>query len=153
MGAPPLRRDLLLGTLTGALANAGIAAAHSLRARGGRDSLTFAGLVIVPSALAEDWLVNSTGKLRPHSQPQVRGVPVPAFCGWYTIVYASASLADRLLGRAGLPPSARRWATPLGAALLATSLDLIFDPYCLAQGLWEWRDGGPYAIAVAGPNG
>lgn len=152
MAASPLRRDLLAGTLAGALANAGLAAAHSLRTRGARDTLTLAGLILGPAALAEGWLVNRTGKLRHRSQPQVFGIPIPAFCGWYTIIYASESLTERLLDRAGLPDSARHWATPLGAALLATSLDLIFDPYCLAQGLWEWRDGGPYAAEVAGPN-
>jgi hypothetical protein len=39
------------------------------------------------------------------------------------------------------------------AALAATSLDLLLDPFGLDLGLWEWSSDGPYASEVKGPNG
>jgi hypothetical protein len=38
-------------------------------------------------------------------------------------------------------------------ALVATSLDLLLDPFGLDLGLWEWSEDGPYAPEVKGPNG
>jgi hypothetical protein len=40
-----------------------------------------------------------------------------------------------------------------GAALAATSLDLLLDPAGLDLGLWQWSVDGPYAAEVEGPSG
>ena len=41
----------------------------------------------------------------------------------------------------------------LGTVLVATSLDLLVDPFGLDLGLWEWNNDGPYATDIEGPNG
>jgi hypothetical protein len=41
----------------------------------------------------------------------------------------------------------------LTVALVATSLDLLLDPFGLDLGLWEWSEDGLYAPEVKGPNG
>ena len=64
---------------------------------------------------------------------------LPALAGRYTITYA-AGVVERRRRR-------------LRTAPLTTGLALNLDPYCFDRALWEWRDGGPYAAEVAGPNG
>ena len=36
---------------------------------------------------------------------------------------------------------------------MATSLDLLLDPFGLDHGLWEWSGDGAYATEIEGPNG
>src|SRR5688572_11072356 len=138
--APWLGWASLLGTLV----NAALALRHSLRARGGWGTALFAALGIGLPTLGEWYAVNVDRSIRHHSQPRVRGVPVNAALGWWTIASATQALTDELLARAGASAAVRRWSTPVGTALVAASLDLVLDPFGLANGYWEWRDGGTY---------
>lgn len=153
MRARPLDPRLNAGMAFGALVNIGLTIAQSLRTRGPRGAAVFAALGLgVPSAA--EWLaINVSKELRHHSRPQLAGVPLNATAGWYTIAYATFTLTEHLLERAGASARVRRWAAPIGTALLATSLDLLLDPYGLAHGMWEWRDDGPYAAEIIGVNG
>lgn len=150
-GAIPRWLDAL--SLLGSVVNAVLALRHSLRARGECGTAIFAALGLGLPATFEWHAVNVDRSLRHHGQPQVRGVPANALLSWWTIASVSQTLSDDLLARAGASAAARRWATPVGTALVATSLDLVLDPFGLANGYWEWRDGGPYAREIAGPNG
>jgi uncharacterized membrane protein len=147
--APWLGWSSLLGTV----ANAALALRHSLRARGGVGTALFAALGLGLPTLGEWYAVNIDRSIRHHSQPQARGVPVNAALGWWTIASATHALTDDLLARAGASARVRRWSIPVGTALVATSLDLVLDPFGLANGYWEWRDGGTYARDIVGSNG
>jgi uncharacterized membrane protein len=144
--------DPLAGTLH-ALAQTGLTLTHSLRARGGRRTIELAALAFGLPALAEHQLVNRFELLRHHAQPQMQGVPLLALLSWYNVTYPSFALVEGLLAAAPLSPSARRWATPVGSALVATSIDLLLDVVGLEQGIWEWSADGPYAPEISGPNG
>jgi uncharacterized membrane protein len=153
MMSKALNPSLGAATFLGALLNAALALRHSQQVRGGWGTALFAALGLGLTTLGEWYAVNVDRGIRHHSQPQVLGVPVNAALGWWTIASASHVLTDELLARAGASAAVRRWSTPVGTALVATSLDLVLDPYGLANGYWEWRDGGPYASDIAGPNG
>jgi len=104
-------------------------------------------------AVAEYLAVNVTKVVRHHSRPQVLGVPIAALMSWFAITYAAYASVERVLGpiRSG---TGRRHhlAQSLSTAAVATSLDLLLDPYGLEQGLWEWNIPGSYALDVVGPN-
>jgi uncharacterized membrane protein len=151
--ARSLHPRLAAGLAFGSLVNTEFALAHSLRTRGRRGATVFAALGLGVPTLAEWLAINVSKQLRHHSRPQLAGVPLNATAGWYTIAYATFTLSERLLTRAGAGARVRRWATPAGTALLATNLDLLLDPYGLASGMWEWRDDGPYAPEIVGLNG
>ncbi len=140
-------------TLFGTTLNAALALGHSLRARGGRRTAIFAALALGLPTLAEWHAVNIDRGLRHHTRPQLGGVPLGAALGWCVIASATHALVEDLLAGTEIDAATRRWATPVGAALVATSLDFALDPLGLALGLWEWRDGGPYAREITGPNG
>jgi putative membrane protein len=146
-----LSRDLIQPAAVAAVA--ACALAHSLRTRGLRRSAVFVALGLGLPALGEHHAVRVQRSLRHHMQPQVRGVPLPALLGWYGITYATYALSGSILE--GRKRSGRRadFPTPVMTALLATDLDLLLDAYGLDRGLWEWRDGGPYAAEIAGANG
>jgi uncharacterized membrane protein len=144
---------LAAGLALGAVVNTGFAVVHSLRTRGRRGTAVFAALGLGVPTLAEWLAINVAKQLRHHSRPQLAGVPLNATTGWYSIAYATFTLSERLLTRAGASARVRRWAAPACTALLSTSLDLLMDPYGLASGMWEWRDDGPYATEVVGLNG
>lgn len=140
-------------TLLGSLAAAGLALRHSLAARGARRTARFAALALGLPSLAEWYAVNIDRGLRHHTRPRLAGVPLGAALGWWAIGSATHGLVEAALAGAGVGDRARRWLAPPGTALVATGLDLALDPFGLALGLWEWRDGGPYAREIAGPNG
>jgi uncharacterized membrane protein len=108
----------------------------------------FAALGLGVGATGEYLAINRARRLRHHTRPQVRGVPVGAVLAWYTIMYAAFATMQTVISRRHWP-----WAVPLGAATLATSLDLVLDCYGLDAGLWEWATDGPYARELVGPNG
>jgi uncharacterized membrane protein len=139
--------------LLGTVVNAALALRHSLRARGGWGTALFAALGLGLPTLGEWYAVDIDQSIRHHSKPQVLGMPVNAVLSWWAITSATHALTDDMLARAGAGATARRWSTPVGTALVATSLDLVLDPFGLANGYWEWRDGGTYARDIAGPNG
>lgn len=135
------------------LAIGGGALAHSLWSRGPRRTAIFAGIGLGLPALAEYTGVSRFRLVKHHTQPQVAGVPLAALVGWYTITYATYALLEGILPRLGVRGLAQRFALPAATALVATDLDALLDVFGLASGLWEWRDGGPYAAEVIGPNG
>jgi Carotenoid biosynthesis protein len=149
----PIAPRLNVASLLGSITNAALTLRHSLRVRGGRNTAIFAALSIGLPSLGEWYSINIDGGVRHHSGPQVRGVPVHASVAWWTIASATHALTEDLLGRLGASAAVRRWATPVGSALIATSLDLVIDPYGLANGFWEWRDDGVYAREITGANG
>ncbi|MFN8541843.1 MAG: carotenoid biosynthesis protein [Thermomicrobiales bacterium] len=140
-------------SLLGSAVNAGLALRHSLRARGARNTAIFAALGIGLPTLGEWYAVNIDRTLRHHSGPQLRGVPLNASVAWWTIASATLAVTEEIVARGGASEAVRRWATPVGSALVATSLDLVLDPYGLANGFWEWRDDGAYAREITGANG
>lgn len=132
-----------------ALLLSGLSFVHSLRARGLRRTLLFAGPGLGLPILGEYLAVNVLKLLRHRTEPGVAGVPVAIALGWYNVGYNVFAVTQHLLTRAG---ERERLAAPV-AALAATDLDLLLDVCGLDLGLWEWRDGGPYAPEVEGPNG
>lgn len=135
------------------LLSAGLIAGQSVRTRGVRRTAVFAALGLGLPALAEAYAVTLRRDLRHHMQPQLKGVPLNAILGWYTITYAVFSLLESIGIRHGLDRHVQRWVLPPSTAAVATSLDLILDCVGLDLGLWEWSQGGPYAPEVVGPNG
>jgi uncharacterized membrane protein len=125
--------------------------AHSVRARGWRRSLLLLALGTALPVVAEYTAINRQGLLRHHVEPQVKNVPLFVVGGWYLCVYATYAMLERVLADAGLRGS--RALLPLSTALVAADFDLLADAFGLDQGLWEWRDGGPYAAEIAGVNG
>jgi uncharacterized membrane protein len=126
---------------------------HSIATRRARRSLLFAALGGGVGAVAEYLAVNVTEVVRHHSRPQVLGVPIAALLSWFAITYAAYASIERVLGPIQ-PGTGRRHqlAHSLATAAVATSLDLLLDPYGLEQGLWEWNIPGSYALDVVGPN-
>ena len=135
------------------LLSAGLIAGQSVRTRGVRRTAVFAALGLGLPALAEAYAVTLRRELRHHMQPQLKGVPLNAILGWYTITYAVFSLLESIGRRHGLNRRVPHRVLPPSTAAVATSLDLILDCVGLDLGLWEWSQGGPYAPEVVGPNG
>lgn len=146
------RNRMLAAMTAGALTGMGLTLVHSLWSHGPRRTAAFAALGLGLPLASEFVGVNVVRAVRHHTFPQVRGVPLVAVA-WYTIGYAAHTVVEGLLARASVGARARRWALPAGTAVLATNLDLILDCFGLDLGLWEWRDGGPYAREIVGPNG
>jgi uncharacterized membrane protein len=145
----PSTPQVVIGTLGSTV----LSLFHSLQTQGPQRTAVFAGLGLSIPIAAEFVGVNIARALRHHTQPQAFGVPLAAALGWYNITYATFGVVERLSHIIGVLPSQRRWALPLGTALVATSLDLVLDCYGLDQGLWEWTEDGVYATDITGPNG
>jgi putative membrane protein len=126
---------------------AAVALGTSLAIRGWRRSLRVLAAAMLVSAAAELLAIRGARVLRHHSRPQVVGLPLLIPLGWYAYVAPAYGLAQAACGRRGAA------AVAAATALLATATDLANDPWGLASGYWEWRDGGPYLRAVVGPNG
>ncbi len=125
----------------------------SLRTRGPARTLLFAVLGIGIPVTFEYYSTNIRSMLTHHLQPQVRRVPVGIAFAWYFIGYNAFAMIESLAVQAGLPASYRRLVLPGATALTATSFDLVTDVAFLDQGYWEWKEGGPYAREISGPNG
>jgi uncharacterized membrane protein len=134
-------------------ATAALNLASSARVRGGRRTAVFFALGAGLPTAAEFLLTDVFGVLRHNVGPKVRGVPVTIPLFWYGVNHASFSIAESALDRLVRDEERRREYLPLGAAAVATSLDLLLDCYGLDQGLWEWSDGGAYAGEIEGANG
>ncbi len=136
-----------------AFLGSGLSVAHSLRARGLRRTLLFAGLGLGIPFVGEYLAINVLKLLRHRTHPKLGGVPVAIALGWYNVGYGTFAMMESILSRTrsggGKPGSALSPAT----ALAATSLDLLVDPFGLDLGLWEWSGDGRYAAEVVGPNG
>jgi uncharacterized membrane protein len=136
-----------------AIVMAGLSTAHSLRARGLRRTLLFATLGYAIPVLGELLAVNVLRVLRHHTELQLKGVPLAVALGWYNVAYGTLVVVESILNRADPNKEQRSWTLSLGTALVATSLDLLVDPFGLDLGLWEWSGDGAYATEIEGPNG
>ena len=132
---------------------AGLSFAHSLRVRGLRRTLLFAALGSAIPILGELLAINVLKLLRHHVRPQVAGVPLAVGLGWYNVTYGAFSMVESILDVSGPREVERSRTLVPGAALAATSLDLLLDPAGLDLGLWQWSADGPYAAEVEGPGG
>jgi uncharacterized membrane protein len=120
---------------------------NSLAIRGVRRSLTLLGISLAVATAGEVLGIRVARSLRHHSRPQVGGLPVLLPLAWYAAVAPAYGLAQGALGkRSGA-------AVAVATALLATATDLANDPFGLASGYWEWRDGGSDLSDVRGANG
>jgi uncharacterized membrane protein len=126
---------------------------HSLRARGLRRTLLFATLGIAIPVLGEHLAVNALKKLRHHVRPQLGGVPLAIALAWYNVSYSTFAVMESVLDTTDTHGGKKSRALAPAASLAATSLDLLLDPAGLDLNLWQWRDDGPYAAEVEGPNG
>ena len=131
----------------------GLNFAHSLRARGLRRTLLFAGPGLGLPIFGEYLAVNVLKLLRHRTKPEFAGVPVAIALGWYNVGYGTFAMMESILNRTGSNGGKPDRVLPPATALAATSLDLLMDPCGLDLGLWEWNGDGRYAAEVAGPNG
>ena len=131
----------------------GLSVAHSLRARGLRRTLLFAGPGLGLPILGEYLAINALKLLRHRTEPELAGVPVAVALGWYNVGYGTFAMMESILSRTGSGGGKPGRALPPATALAATSLDLLMDPCGLDLGLWEWSGDGRYAAEVVGPNG
>jgi uncharacterized membrane protein len=132
---------------------AALSVVHSLQTQGLRRTLLFAVLGNAIPILGELVAVNVLKVLRHHVRPQVGGVPLAIALLWYNVGYGT--IAMMISTTNGPDPHKGRESPALApaAALAATSLDLLLDPFGLDLGLWEWSGDGQYASEVKGPNG
>ncbi len=128
----------------GPLTLAALALGSTWAIRGPRRSLPLPAIAGTIVAGGEALAIRGTRTLRHHSQPQIGELPVliPLLC--YTYVAPCYGLAQAAVAERG--PEA----VSLVTALLATATDLANDPYGLASGFWEWRDGEPYMADIVG---
>jgi uncharacterized membrane protein len=136
-----------------ALLGIGLSVAHSLRARGPRRTLHFAGPGLGLPILGEYLAINALKLLRHRTEPGFAGVPAAVALGWYNVGYGTFAMMESILRRTGSGGSKPGRALPPATALVATSLDLLMDPCGLDLGLWEWSGDGRYASEIVGPNG
>jgi uncharacterized membrane protein len=136
-----------------ALIVAGLSFTHSLRVRGLRLTLLFAALGSAIPILGELVAINVLKLLRHHVRPQVAGVPLAVALGWYNVTYGTFTMMESILDVSGTREVERSRTLAPGAALAATSLDLLLDPAGLDLGLWQWSADGSYAAEVVGPGG
>lgn len=141
------------GITAQALVGTSLSLAHSLWTRGFRRTLLFGLLGHTVPILGEYLAVNVVKLLRHHVQPQAKGIPLAVALGWYNVGYGTFAMMESLLNRTRLDEADRSRSLCLGTALVATSLDLLVDPFGLDLGLWEWRSDGSYATEIEGPNG
>ncbi len=123
---------------------------HSLRTRGLRRTLLFAALGNGIPILGELLAIHVLKVIRHHIQPQISGVPLAIALGWYNVGHGTLAIVNGAFND-GDEPRVRKSLVP-AVALVATSFDLLLDPFGLDLGLWEWGEGGPYASEVKGPN-
>lgn len=146
----PRVSKILLGA--GAL-SAALNFVDSVRARG---PMRAAALFVLSTGLAafgEVLITGPFGLLRHRTSPRVMGAPISILLLWYNVICGSHVATERALAKLPLDEIQRREALPLGTALVATSLDLVTDPFGLDSGFWEWKIDGAYAPEVQGPNG
>jgi uncharacterized membrane protein len=125
----------------------------SARTRGPLRAATLFVLSIGLPAFGEVLVTGPLGLLRHRTKPRIGGVPVAILLLWYNVICGSHAATERALLRLPLDTSRRREALPVSTALVATSLDLLMDPFGLDNGLWEWKVDGAYAPEVVGNNG
>ncbi|MGB3632947.1 MAG: carotenoid biosynthesis protein [Rubrobacteraceae bacterium] len=136
-----------------ATATAALNLADSVRTRGPLRTATLFALSTALPAFGEVMVTGPLGLLRHRTKPRVRGVPVVILLLWYNVICGAFAATQRSLTGSPLRKSQRHEMLPLTTALVATSLDLVTDPFGLDAGLWEWKVDGAYAPEVVGQNG
>ena len=136
-----------------AAASATLNLADSAHKRGPLHAATLFLLATGLSASGEVLVTGPFGLLRHRTKPRIRGVPVAILLFWYNVICGAHAATECTLARLPLDGPRRREAAPILTALVATSLDLILDPFGLDAGLWEWKVDGSYAPEVVGRNG
>jgi uncharacterized membrane protein len=127
--------------------------ADSIRTRGPLRATTLFALSTGLPALGEALVTGPLDLLRHRTKPRVGGIPIAILLLWDNVICGAHAATERVLARSSLNGVQRREALPLGTALVATSLDLIVDPFGLDAGLWEWKIDGAYAPEILGSNG
>ncbi|CAN5633804.1 hypothetical protein BH24ACT22_BH24ACT22_10490 [soil metagenome] len=146
---PRISRLLLAHATTTATLNL----ADSVRTRGSLQTATLFALSTALPAFGEVVVTGPLGLLRHRTKPCVKGVPVAILLLWYNVICGAHAATERSLVRSPLRDGRRHEMLPLSTALVATSLDLVTDPFGLDAGLWEWKVDGAYATEVVGENG
>ncbi len=141
------------GITAQALVGTSLSLAHSLWTRGLRRTLLFGLLGHTMPVLGEYSAVNVVKVLRHHVEPQAKGIPLAVALGWYNVGYGTFAMMESILNGTQFDAAERSRSLWLGTALVATSLDLLVDPFGLDLGLWEWKSDGSYATEIKGPNG
>lgn len=127
--------------------------ADSVRTRGPLRAATLFALSTGLPAFGEALITGPFQLLRHRTKPRITGAPISILLLWYNVIRGSHTATERVLTRLPLDERQRREALPLSTALVATSLDLVMDPFGLDNGLWEWKIDGAYAREVVGYNG
>ena len=127
--------------------------ADSTRTRGPLRAATLFALATGTAAFGEVLITGPFGLLRHRTKPRLKGVPISILLLWYNIICGSHAATERILAMLPLGERQRREALPPGTALVATSLDLLVDPFGLETGLWEWKVDEAYASGIVGNNG
>lgn len=139
------------------LLGAALNLADSARTRGPLRTATLFALSTGLPTFGELLVTGPFGLLRHRTEPRLRGVPPAVLLLWYNVICGAHASTERTLTRLpfrlSLTASQRREALPLGTALVATSLNLVMDPFGLDAGLSEWKVDGTYAAEVRGANG
>ncbi|MGB3681280.1 MAG: carotenoid biosynthesis protein [Rubrobacteraceae bacterium] len=147
--SPRVSKALLLAGALSAILNL----ADSVRTRGPLRAVTLFALSTGLPAFGEALVTGPFGLLRHRTKPRVKGVPVAILLLWYNVICGSYAATERTLARSPLGTNQQREALPLATAAVATSLDLMMDPFGLDSGLWEWNVDGAYAPEIRGTNG
>jgi uncharacterized membrane protein len=132
---------------------AALSVVHSLQTRGLRHTLIFAASGSAIPILGELVAVNVLKVLRHRVRPQFGGVPLAIALLWYNVGYGTIALMNGTINATDQHEGRESPALATTAALAATNLDFLLDPFGLDLGLWEWSGEGPYASEVKGPNG
>ncbi|MDQ4106927.1 MAG: carotenoid biosynthesis protein [Actinomycetota bacterium] len=127
--------------------------ADSVRTRGPLRAAALFALSTGLPAFGEVLVTGPLKLLRHRTNPRVKGVPVTILLLWYNVICGAHAATERALNWLPLTAGQRRETLPPGTALVATSLDLVLDPFGLDAGLWEWKVDGAYATEVRGANG
>ncbi len=146
---PRISRLLLAHATTTAALNL----ADSIRTHGPRRATTLFTLSTALPAFGELLVTGPLGLLHHRTKPRLKGVPIAILLLWYNVICGTHAATQRSLARTNLEENARHEALPLATALVATSLDLVADPFGLDAGLWEWKVDGAYAPEVVSENG
>src|SRR5215213_6295099 len=108
---------------------AALSVIHSLRTRGLRRTLLFAALGNGIPILGELLAIHVLKAIRHHIQPQISGVPLAIALGWYNVGYGTLAIVNGAFND-GDEPRVRKSLVP-AVALVATSFDLLLDPFGL----------------------
>lgn len=84
----------------------------------------------------------------------IAGVPVLIGINWFSIVYSSAAIADKLLPPVSVTDNSsvkgkltgRDFAVSFAGAMLTTFFDWVMEPVAVRLGYWEWKNDGEIPV-------